>query len=335
MATVPTLVQESVAPGPSLAIDRALLARAGAERRAFLRVHAWPGDVLLLGRHHRGPASAAVHRRLSGGRVVPAGTGFVQIALALPHRSALEADDPHALRAEQVLNRAVRGVLGGLELLGLEAYYPGRDLVTVGGKPIGWIALTVEAGGATLVEGGLAVERDFAVLASLADRLDPTGLAAVTLWQADDVTSVARECDGAAPAGPAVMAAIVEGYRRRLGWQIEMDASLADVAAAEDAVAFDVAADLDRCGRRAVMLGTLMAYVRLAADGTLAAVRLAGDVMAPVATMRAIEQALGGLAPARAALLAAVSRVLADPAHFLLGATAEDIAGAVLAGAVR
>jgi hypothetical protein len=51
--------------------------------------------------------------------------------------------------------------------------------------------------------------------------------------------------------------------------------------------------------------------------------------------MRAIEQALGGLAPARAALLAAVSRVLADPAHFLLGATAEDIAGAVLAGAVR
>jgi lipoate-protein ligase A len=333
MPVVRTVIQASVAPSASLGIDRALLARAHAERRPLLRVHAWPGDVLLLGRHHQGALSTAVHRRLSGGRVVPAGAGFVQVSLALPHRSAPESDEPHALRAEQTLNRAVRGVLGGLECLGLQPYYPGRDLVTVGGKPIAWIALTVEQGGATLVEAGLSVDRDLALLAPLADRLDPTGTAAVKAWQPEEVTSLARECRGIVPAAADVTAALLEGYRRRLGWKIEIDESLMDVTSTGDGVAFDVPADLTRLGRRAVALGTLLAHLRLAPDGRLGAVRLAGDVMAPVATMHAMEDALGGQPVARAALVAAVSGVLVQPAHFLLGATPEDVADAVLAGA--
>jgi hypothetical protein len=335
MVAVPTVVQESVAPGASLGVDRAQLGRALTEQRPLLRVYTWPGDVLLLGRYHQGPASAAVHRRLSGGRVVPAGAGFVQLALALPHRSALESDDPHALRAEQVLNRGVRGLLGGLELLGLEPYYPGRDLVTVGGRPIAWLSLAVEENGATLIEAGVSIERDLARLAPLADRLDPTGLAPVRPWQADEVTSVARERKGAVPTDAEVAAAIVEGYRRRLGWETEVDGMPADLEALAGGIAFDVPPDLTWCGRRTVKLGTLLAHVRATPDGALGAVRLAGDVIAPVATMHAMERALGGQPLVRGTLIAALAGVLADPAHFLLGAVPEDVADAVLAGAGR
>src|SRR5262245_19680594 len=99
MTVLPTVISDCVTPGESLAIDRALLARAAAERRAWLHVCAWPGDVLVLGRFHPPLAGAGVHRRLSGGRAVPGGAGFVAVSLALPHRSALGSDDPHALRA--------------------------------------------------------------------------------------------------------------------------------------------------------------------------------------------------------------------------------------------
>ena len=100
MAVLPTVISGCVTPGESIAIDRALLARAAAERRAWLRVCTWPDDVLVLGRFHPPLATAGVHRRLSGGRVVPGGAGFVVVSLALPHRSALASDDPYALRPE-------------------------------------------------------------------------------------------------------------------------------------------------------------------------------------------------------------------------------------------
>jgi hypothetical protein len=256
------------------------------------------------------------------------------VSLALPHRSALESDDPYALGAEQVLNRAVRGVMGGLSLLGVEPYYPGRDLVTVGGKPIAWISLAVEDDGATLVEAGLSVERDFGLLAPLADRVDPGGLVPVTLWQPDDVTSVARLQGGRAASGADMVAAIVEGYRRRLGWEIVMDESLVPPAAGDEDDRVEVPGD-GGCGRRAVMLGTLMAYVRCAADGALAAVRIRGDLIAPTATVAAIEQALAGQPPVATVLEARVAAVLAEPAHFLLGASADDVVRAVLAAAGR
>jgi lipoate-protein ligase A len=331
MASVPTSVGEAVPPAEAAAHLRALARRARAERRPHLRVFSWPGDVLLVGRHHRMPPVPGAVRRLSGGRVWPAGAGFVQVALALPHRSALESDDPSALRAEQVLNRAVRGVMAGLELLGVEPYYPGRDLLTVGGRPIGWISLAVEDDGATLVEAGVAVSRDLSALPHLADWFDPTGAAPVACWQADQVTSVGRE-RGGAPAWHDVAEAIVEGYRRRFGWTIE-----AESQAAGDALPAAGSSELAplpevRWTQRAIMLGALLAQVRAAA-GRVEAVRLAGDVVAPVATMRALEGALAGRALDRAALLAGVNAVLADPAHFLLGARADDVADAVLAGA--
>jgi hypothetical protein len=334
MVAIPVVVEDRVPPGTRLGVDRALLARALAERRPWLRISALADDVLLLGRHHPPPAPPAAHRRLSGGRVVPAGAGFVQVALALPHRSALVSDDPHALRGEQVLNRAVRGILGGLEALGLDPVYPGRDLVTVRGKPIAWISLTVEEGGATLFEAGVSVGRDLSLLAPLADRIDPSGLVPVTLWQADDVTSVARELRGSTAGFQEVALAIVEGYRRRFGWETEMHGSPAvtDVGAeADDDRWWGTAGGAER----PAMLGVVRAFVRTGGDGRLERVRLGGDLIAPAATMTAIEHALEGETVAHAQVRARTEAVLADPTHFLLGANARDVAAVVLAAAGR
>jgi lipoate-protein ligase A len=333
MAVVHTVVQPTVAPRASIACDRALVAQMPRRGAPVLRVYGWPGDLLLLGRYHASPGGCAdAPRRLSGGRAVVAGTGFVGISLVLPHRSALVSDDPQALSAEQVLNRAVRGILGGLEVLGIAAYYPGRDLVTVGGKPIGWLSLAVEEGGVTVVEAGLAIERDLALLPMLADRLDPGGVVPVTLWLPDAVTSLARERRGPVPGVADIAGAVSEGFRRRLGCEIVPDApSREDEVYAVD-VAGEGVPDGAGAGRTVVMLGTLLATVLLAPDGTLAAVRFGGDVIAPVATVRAIERALIGEIPARAALVARVVEVLARRDHFLLGVTADDIAAAVLSG---
>src|SRR5262249_51215907 len=89
--------QESVAPALSLATDRFFLQNARRSAQAVLRVYGFPGDVLLIGRYHAWEGvpevdHVVVSRRLSGGRVVPAGQGFVQFALVVPHRSAFFSD---------------------------------------------------------------------------------------------------------------------------------------------------------------------------------------------------------------------------------------------------
>jgi hypothetical protein len=83
------------------------------------------------------------------------------------------------------------------------------------------------------------------------------------------------------------------------------------------------------------MLGTLLARVHLATDGSVEAVRLGGDVIAPVATLRAIEGALAGALPLATPLASRVAAVVGEPPHFLLGATPTDVAAAVVNGAGR
>ena len=108
MPTLGLLVEPLTTPSASRAADRVLLARALARGHGTLRVSRVADDVLALGRWHLAPAggsAVALHRRLTSGRAAATGAGFVQVSLALPHRSALVADDPLALAPEQVLNR--------------------------------------------------------------------------------------------------------------------------------------------------------------------------------------------------------------------------------------
>src|SRR6185295_15498045 len=140
-------------PRETLAADAVLLRRVReTPGRGVLRVHALRDDVLALGRYHVAPATpssaVALWRRHGGGRVVPAGQGFVGVSLVLPHRAALVADDPLVLTPAQVLNRYVRGILGACERAGLPAIYPGRDTITVRRRIVGVVSLEVQETGA-------------------------------------------------------------------------------------------------------------------------------------------------------------------------------------------
>ena len=100
--------QENMIPSLSLATDRFFLQAVRETNTSVLRIYTLPGDVVLLGRYHEVGVLAegnqvTVARRLSGGRVVPAGQGFVHFSLILLHRSAFFSDDPHNLAPFQVL----------------------------------------------------------------------------------------------------------------------------------------------------------------------------------------------------------------------------------------
>ena len=142
-------------PATTTGLARGLRTRAREEGNGILWVHAPAGDVLALGRYHvvpeNPPSEVAVVRRLCGGRPMPLGDGFVGVVLAMPHPAALVATDATTLAPERVLNRAVRGLLGALEALGVAANYPGRDVVTCGGRPLAALAFDVDPDGATVV----------------------------------------------------------------------------------------------------------------------------------------------------------------------------------------
>src|SRR5262245_66266820 len=162
MPTTLGLIVEPLASSDTVAAaDRALLAHASAHGRGSLRIARLGGDVLSLGRWHLAPAGGgvALQRRLTGGRAAASGAGFLRISIALPHRSALTSADPLALAPEQVLNRAVRGLLDALEGAGRPAIRPGRDQGTRGGGPDAVPGVAGAAAGATRLDGGLSGAR--------------------------------------------------------------------------------------------------------------------------------------------------------------------------------
>jgi lipoate-protein ligase A len=319
MPTLDLLVQALVSPDASRAADVALLARAADTGRGTLRVWSMPGDVVLLGRFHRAPAGAAdvaVHRRMTGGRAMACGDGFVGATLALPHRSALVGDDPFALAPEQVLNRCVRGLLGGLESARIPVVYPGRDLVTSNGRPIASLGLEVDERGATLVEAVLSVGRDQSLLPRLLDRVDVAGDVPSALLLPDDVASV-QAALGRAPSVDEVADWLRRGFSARLGVTCT-DAPSIRTESAPPVPPRDVRAN-DRHARTATMLGVLEAWVALADDGTIARIALCGDLLAPSWAIARLEAALVGCALDVERVAAVVDTAMTAPGAFLLG----------------
>jgi lipoate-protein ligase A len=322
MPTLGFMVEPCATPPASRSVERAMLATAVARGRGTVRISRLVGDVVALGRWHLAPAGdpgVELHRRLTGGRAAAAGTGFVSLALALPHRSALVSDDPLALAPEQVLNRAVRGLLGALEATGLPAVYPGRDQVTVGGRPIAVLGLEVDATGATLIEAILSVERDQSVLPGWLDRADPDGRVVTAMTLPDDVTSIARAL-GRIPAFDEVVAWIRAGFTARLDAELVPE-PLPPVEADDGSFVTSrrPRAALARRARAATMLGVLEAHCALDEAGLLREVMLAGDLMAPSSTLPRLEAALRGCPPVVERVAAIVAEVVHPPRDFVLG----------------
>ncbi len=326
--------QENLLPALSLATDRFFLPAVRETGTAVLRVSAFSGDVILVGRYHTlgglpDPHAVTLARRLSGGRTVPAGQGFVQFSLILPHRSAFFSNDPYNLAPFQVLNRYARPILQGLKAAGIDVFYPGRDLLTVRRQPLGWISFTTEEDGALLCEGGLAVNRDLSLLPYLLDRADPQGTIPCQFFAPDQVTSLERVTGKPFPL-PQTAAMLRQGFAQQPVLElVDQDLSSAEQAAisalAESQSSSEwlrsrpLRPDLPLHATTATQLGVLQIRFALTAEKTLAEVQFSGDLIANPAAITALEQGLRGCSMEREALWRVVDQTFLQPQYYLLG----------------
>jgi lipoate-protein ligase A len=320
----------------TFARDQLMMLRCARSGAAQARVWRRANEGLLLGRFHRASHSGAsgtvegISRRHSGGRVVPAGPGVVCITMAAPTVDWLDPSGT-TLRPDQVLNRALRPLLAILRGDGIDAFYPGRDLVTVAGATIAHASFTVMRDGVAVVEMHVAESPAFAALEKLLDRFDPQGIAGVDRRGLGECTSLeaqkspmrsdaqwarrfaeaasrALSCDaqvaGAAPGGAATCTEAV---------------TLADERAARDFLLEPgPMADGLRSAATLSMLGVVECSGSLRGD-RLTGLRICGDVIAPFHTLDDIAVECEG-EPLRAAnIRKALARAMARPRSFLLG----------------
>jgi lipoate-protein ligase A len=335
VAALDLLVERGLSPPESLAQDRFLLREAGGGATGALRVYDVAGAVVSLGRYHLAPpptgGDVRLLRRHSGGRAVPFGDGFIGVALTLPHRSALVSPaDPSALTPTQVLNRYVRGILGACALMGIPAFYPGRDLVTAGRRLLGLVSFEVDRAGALLFEAVLATTRDFSDLPALLDAVDPGGIVRADLVNPTEATCLSREV-GRPLETDEVAAWLQRGYEERLGASFTRRtlregerAAIAGVASAEMTEARWLAArrprlELDRRASASTPLGVLEVHLARTPEGHVGEVMLLGDFLAPSDVIRRLEERLAGCPARREAIDAVVRDVFRDASDFVLG----------------
>lgn len=323
--------QEDISPGLSLASDRFFLQTV--DTTAVLRVYTCPGDTLLLGRYHAAAGLNAtdrvtVSRRLSGGRVVPSGHGFVHFSLILPHRSAFFSDDPFYLAPFQVLNRHVRSVLHGFKAAGVQLFYPGRDFLTIDRRTVGWVSWTSEKNGAVLIEGSLAVRRDFSLLPYLLDTIDPDGTISSQFLAPDQVTSL-EQVAGRPPSLAQLTRLFQHGFAQLAETCVVQDLThaeqehIAGLAHSAEAAAWlsswPARHDLPFQPSLPTPLGSLTIGFDVTPQQTLAALQLSGDFLAPVHTVERLQSALSGQPLAIPALQHSMDQIFLSPEHYFLG----------------
>lgn len=328
------LSQEGVTPVLSLATDQFFLQTVRETGTPILRIYAFPGDVVLFGRYHAlrtlpEVKQMTVTRRLSGGRVVPGGQGFVQFSLIAPHRSAFFSADPYHLAPFQVLNRYVRGVLRGLKAAGIEVFYPGRDLMTARQQPLGWLSFTTGEDGAFLCEGGVAVSRDFSLLPFLLDRSDPQGTIHSQFFTPEQVTSV-EQMTGKTVTFTQMAGLLRQGFAQQFALEFaDQDLSSTEqeaIAAFAERQFSDawlqsrpLRPNLPFQATTTTQLGVLHVCFALTREKTLAEIQFSGDLITNPAAISALEQGLCGCPLEQDALWRVVDSVFLQPQYYLLG----------------
>lgn len=332
------LHQEHISPSLSLATDQFFLQTVSKPQTAVLRVYTYPGDVVLLGRYHgyhgypgveqfTETEQVTVSRRLSGGRVLPGGQGFVQFSFILPHRSAFFSDDPFYLAPFQVLNRYVRSIMQGFKAAGVNMFYPGRDFLTIEQQPVGWVSFTTEHTGALLVEGGLAVQRDFSLLPYLLDTVDPNGTISSPFFAPDQVTSLERVA-----AKPPSLSQLTRLLQHGFSQQSDIACLEQEINQTEQEHIARIATSsgnwLDSWPERVdlpfhitapTLLGSLDIRFAVTPQQTLADVYMSGDFIAPLDTIITLQSNLSGRPLEYTALQEAVDQTFFQPQHYILG----------------
>ncbi len=336
ITTLGYLMQQDVAPLTGLGTDRYLLGtlgRASRARRGVLRVSSFPGDVLAVGRWHLTPPSAAdagdgFVRRLTGGRALALGEGYVGVSLLLPHRSALFADDPLALAPFQVPNRYVRGLLRALKTFGLAAFYPGRDLVTVNRRPIAAVSFETDDEGRLVFEVVLAVGRPLGAVVQLLDRWDASGVIKADLLALETGTCLRDEI-GESLAVRDLAPLIRDAYAEQYGIAIEEmplspleDQAIAAWAAREGRAwihARQPRSDLPLTASSGIQTGVLEAHFALEQERFIKEILFAGDFIANSPAIAELEYRLRLCPAERGAIARVVDGVFENPTNYLLG----------------
>ena len=296
----------------------------------ILITYGLPERAVALGRYHlyAGPETRQgidAYRRLTGGRIIGAGHGWLGCALILPSRDWLLPQKNPALKPEQVMNRYVRGVLAGLRNLGVDAFYPGRDAVTVDRREFAICSFETDSSGTMLFETIVAVSRGLENLVHDLELLDPDGALTIPMYSSDAVTTLSREVgrelstEEVAKAIEAGYATLTEVRHRELTQEECSQARSRGDMAARWLTSRRHDPALRFVGRERLQLGFAEAHVALDSRGQIERVMMAGDFIANSSGLDAFEHELGGKRMDLMSVSAAVAKVYADGANYILG----------------
>jgi len=334
VATIDALLIPSISTWDLLGLELHFLDAVAANRTApVLIVYATPGRTVSIGRYHLYSGApehdgVAATRRLTGGRAVGAGDGWIGMALIAPGWAALLPERDAGIKPDQVMNRYARGLLAGLRALGLECFYPGRDAITLERREVAMCTFDSDASGALLFEASIAVSRGMEDLSRDLDRLDPAGAIPSAVHTEDTSTTLARALNRN-PAFQEISSAIVRGYAEALGnlqpRQLTADEATQAAFSTRELQSIHwlrrVAdpSEYNRSGRIAAQLGQISAWLGVSDENRIERSMLSGDFIASSSGVSELEAALEGQPHDLVAVSNATTRVFANARAFVLG----------------
>lgn len=335
MPVVELIVQPSVDPDMSVAIDRYLMRAVNRRsRNAVLRIYGMDGDVVSLGRYQLAPTPPAAStvrlmRRPSGGRTVPFGEGFIGLSLVLPHRSTWFGSNPFALAPYQVLNRYVRGVLEACRFAHLPVLYPGRDFITVNRRVVGIASFETDETGTLLFEAILCVTRDFDVLPSFMERTDPDGTVRINLLEqgATSLSEAMEQVMSFADASELIQQGFAKQFKLHLEpsevlpleWQVIEGLAAREYSAQQWIQQRRPRPELNHHATVSVQLGVFEVFLALQQQRFIKEAMFTGDFIANSPAIEALETALRLVPVDGRTIENLTNEVFSDPHHFVLG----------------
>lgn len=331
MGAFDIVVLPRIAPWHLLGLEAHLLDAVGTgETRPILLLYTLTGRMLSIGRFHlydgtSQRADISAFRRLTGGRIVGAGDGWLNLALILPSRDALLPAHEVRLKPDQVMNRYVRGLLAGLHELGLECFYPGRDAITCEQREIAMCTFETDLRGAMLFEAALAVNRGMEEVVHELERFDPDGQLPCAMYGPDVATKLVRGLDSDV-VFLEVADAIARGYSNLLGGGDRRELTPLESAHAERRGAameelrwLRLSAEGHLTGRIASQLGTIEARIKTSDGGAVEQISVVGDLIANPPGIAALQSEMVGRRLDLPSVSNAVMKVFGGGDNFVLG----------------
>ena len=335
MADLDVILAPAIASDDLLGLELHFLdAIASRQTAPVLLIYASPGRSISIGRYHLycGPVERDginVTRRLTGGRVVGAGQGWLGLALILPTRTALLKETVTRLKPDQIMNRYARGLLSAMRAIGIDCFYPGRDAITFEQREIAMCTFETNAAGAMLFEVSIAHNRGMEEVVHDLERIDPDGALSCRMYDSASATKVVREI-ARDISFDELANAIASGYRDSLGETRRRELSAIETAQAQHRgkalatsnwlVGPTMAPSLKLKNRVASQLGAIDAAVALNSDKTIEAVRISGDFIANSPAIAELESELRGRTLDLPSISQAVTTTFGHNDNFFLGA---------------